>query len=203
MLTEDYFVSASWDGSVYCWDKRSSACISSIQVEGSRVWGAKLSHNALVVLTSESKLLSYSLAHLEKGQYMIEEIQHGIQKIVLNMRFDESRKKLAIGSLEGRCSIRSSSDLGLKFSFKCHRHTEGVVTNAYPINDLCWWPGRNCVATAGGDGNLYVWDIDRRRRMATVEAATDSPVTAVCFNEEASLMAMSVGYDWHKGVKGM
>ncbi len=52
--------------------------------------------------------------------------------------------------------------------------------------------------TCGGDGNYFVWDKDKRKRLKS-SGGCEAPITAVRMSLNGSMLAYSFGYDWAKG----
>ena len=102
----------------------------------------------------------------------------------------------------------------LAFAFRCHRDGKLV----YPVNAMDCFPSPDPLrspvfATAGSDGIVSLWN--RRERQKVKDVSVDpsgslpgpeqqtiklrTPVTDVKFNNDGSLLAYSVSYDWSRG----
>ena len=103
----------------------------------------------------------------------------------------------AVGSVEGRAAVQwvDATKQSKNFAFKCHR--DG--TSAYGINAIRFHPKYpDTFATAGSDGVVAFWDKESKQRLEMLPSV-GSPVSAIAFNRDGSLLAYAVSYDWSQG----
>ena len=61
---------------------------------------------------------------------------------------------------------------GSNFTFKCHRSGTAPQQVAYPVHAVAFSPRKpEHLATAGGDGEVCLWDVKRRERQGQLVAA--------------------------------
>lgn len=112
----------------------------------------------------------------------------------------------AVTSIEGRCGIKNINFRDLKekynedFNFKCHRKTGGG-NDVYPVHQTSFNMKYMTFVTCGGDGNYFIWDKDKRKRLKST-GGCDAPITAVRMSLNGSMLAYAFGYDWAKGCNG-
>ena len=121
-------------------------------------------------------------------------------------------KGFAIGSIEGRCGITNvifnkETPVGYEhkkhlndFSFKCHRIETQTEGDACTVNHMAYNKKYNTFATVGSDGTFAIWNHEAKSRYKTSKE-TPSPMTSVCFSEDASILVFASGEDWNKGIE--
>ncbi|PHH52999.1 Mitotic checkpoint protein BUB3.2 [Ceratocystis fimbriata CBS 114723] len=105
----------------------------------------------------------------------------------------------ATSSIEGRVSVEwfddSAESQARKYAFKCHRQSapdsEGGGDIVYPVNALAFHPVYGTFASAGGDGNVALWDAEAKRRMRQYPKFSNN-VAAVAFSNDGKHMAVGV-----------
>lgn len=103
----------------------------------------------------------------------------------------------AMGSIEGRACVQYVDPLKQtnNFAFKCHRD----AATAYGINAIRFHPKyTSTFATAGSDGTVCFWDRESKQRLDSFPSST-TPISAIAFNRDGSLLAYAVSYDWSQG----
>ena len=103
----------------------------------------------------------------------------------------------AVGSVEGRASVQHIDPLksGNNFAFKCHRD----AATSYGVNCIRFHPKYAITfATAGSDGVVAFWDKESRQRLEYLPSV-NSPISAISFSRDGSLLAYAISYDWSGG----
>ncbi|CAN4093609.1 unnamed protein product [Withania somnifera] len=103
-----------------------------------------------------------------------------------------------VGSIEGRVGVHHLDDSlqGKNFTFKCHREGNDI----YSVNSLNFHPTHGTFATAGSDGAFNFWDKDSKQRLKAMSRCSQ-PIPCSTFNNEGSIYAYAVCYDWSKGAE--
>ncbi|XP_021813386.1 protein RAE1-like isoform X2 [Prunus avium] len=103
-----------------------------------------------------------------------------------------------VGSIEGRVGVQHLDEKqnDKNFTFKCHR--EG--TRIYSVNSLNFHPVHHTFTTAGSDGSFTFWDKDSKQRLKEMSRC-NQPIPCSTFNNDGSIFAYAVCYDWGKGAE--
>ncbi|KAM3337045.1 hypothetical protein P3S68_032745 [Capsicum galapagoense] len=103
-----------------------------------------------------------------------------------------------VGSIEGRVGVHhlDDSSQGKNFTFKCHREGNDI----YSVNSLNFHPTHGTFATAGSDGAFNFWDKDSKQRLKAMSRCSQ-PIPCSAFNNDGSIYAYAVCYDWSKGAE--
>ncbi|GER50842.1 transducin/WD40 repeat-like superfamily protein, partial [Striga asiatica] len=103
-----------------------------------------------------------------------------------------------VGSIEGRVGVHHLDDnqASKNFTFKCHRDGNDI----YSVNSLNFHPIHHTFATAGSDGAFNFWDKDSKQRLKAM-LRCNQPIPCSAFNNDGSIFAYSVCYDWSKGAE--
>lgn len=83
------------------------------------------------------------------------------------------------------------------FNFKCHRKSNHN-NDVYAVHQTSFNAKYMTFVTCGGDGNYFIWDKDKRKRLKST-GGCDAPITAVRMSLSGSMIAYAFGYDWAKG----
>jgi mRNA export factor len=103
-----------------------------------------------------------------------------------------------VGSIEGRVAVQHIDDAeqAKNFTFKCHRDNNDV----YAVNSINFHPVHATFATSGSDGAYHFWDKDSKQRLKAMQRCTQ-PIPCSTFNNDGSIFAYAVSYDWSKGAE--
>jgi len=190
-------VSAGWDKMLYFWDCRQSQPALSVTMPAP-VFAMDVLHPLLITADNARQIAAFNLASQTPTQpvkYMQSTLQHQLRAVAC---FPD-RTGFISTSIEGRCALQYFEDnttASQNFSFRCHRSEQNMC---YAINDVVYHPRMTGVfATCGADGRFVFWDRPSKTRIREYSAG-DMPLTSMRFNATGSLLAYSVGYDWHKG----
>ena len=119
-------------------------------------------------------------------------------------------KGFCIGSNEGRCcvkpyipSLHDKGD-GRSFCFKCHRKEDLATKSAivYPVHGFCFNKKHNTFYSYGGDGTYVSWNKESKAKYRASEPF-QGPIVAADQNEDGTMLAYAVGYDWQGGAVGL
>lgn len=103
-----------------------------------------------------------------------------------------------VGSIEGRVGVHhlDEQQQNKNFTFKCHREGSEI----YSVNSLNFHPVHHTFATAGSDGSFNFWDKDSKQRLKAMSRC-NQPIPCSTFNNDGSIFAYAVCYDWSKGAE--
>ncbi|KAI5957696.1 BUB3 [Candida theae] len=105
----------------------------------------------------------------------VETREVGLKYQVTDIKASPDQSTIAMSSIDGRVSIEyldlpQHEQLEKNFVFKSHRHfdKESGADVVYPINSIAFRKNAsrsNLLFTAGSDGYLCLWDINKRKRL--------------------------------------
>ncbi|WCJ25773.1 Transducin/WD40 repeat-like superfamily protein [Euphorbia peplus] len=103
-----------------------------------------------------------------------------------------------LAQIEGRVGVHHLDDAqkSKNFTFKCHRDGNEI----YSVNSLNFHPVHHTFATAGSDGAFNFWDKDIKQKLKAMTRCPH-PIPSSAFNNDGSIYASSVRYDWSKGAE--
>ncbi|MES1918282.1 RNA export factor gle2 [Bonamia ostreae] len=113
---------------------------------------------------------------------------------------------VCVGSIEGRISVKYfqndkfSVKLSASFNFKAHRektqNNQGELATS--VNAIEFHPKAKMFVSGGSDGNIALWDKAAKQRVKFF-AKVPEAITDIAFNENGSLMAYAMSYDYSQG----
>jgi len=194
LSNEKLLITGSWDTTICYWDCRTPK--PAVQVKcGERVYAMDATSPLLTVCLSNRKCLIFDISKPSQPFRVFESPLKMQTRCVAN--FSNTKDSFAIGSIEGRVAIHHVEEKSRKnFSFKCHRHNE----NVFSVNSIAVHP-YGTFATAGSDGAYTFWDKDSKQRLKLFKPAWNS-ITSCCFNNNGSIFAYALSYDWSRGIAG-
>lgn len=196
-------VSGGWDGMIKVWDVRNGkgACINQASLRG-KVFGMDVNAHLLVVSTSERQNYVYDLRSFH--QPLLEK-ESPLKYQTRCVRVFSDLKGYAMGSIEGRVALEYlqedySVHTERSYAFKCHREKREGETFIYPVNTIAFHPILKTFATGGGDGNVYIWDGDHKKRIAHLRQYPTS-IASLEFNHDGTILAIAASYTFEEGEK--
>ena len=217
----EILLTGGWDGMVKIWDLKSKDPITSFQFYN-KIYSMSYARNLFVVALSENVMAYFNLENLQKYRFEPEliyssHIKSQIRKVLC---MNEGNGYLE-GASEGRIAVKyinfyskpsiiGDDNFGIQrdgdFAFKCHREVRTAgndkFVQVYPINDMSINPVYGSVASVGGNGKYYIWDIGEKSKINERENTEDkTPLTATDFNYSGNLLAYASGYDWSRGAQ--
>ncbi|ABN65317.2 cell cycle arrest protein [Scheffersomyces stipitis CBS 6054] len=102
----------------------------------------------------------------------VEKREVGLKYQIKDLKCFPNNEGFALSTIDGRVSVEyfdSSPQVQetKRFTFKCHR-SHDKVTGAdlvYPVNSIAFNKTYGTLFTAGSDGFVYLWDLEKRKRM--------------------------------------
>eukprot|EP00055_Hartaetosiga_balthica_P018229 m.130894 g.130894 ORF g.130894 m.130894 type:complete len:330 (-) comp9473_c2_seq2:2392-3381(-) len=190
-------MTGGWDAKVKFWDTRTSQPAAVIDLKD-RVYAADVIDDMAVIATADRNVTVLNLADTPQ---IVHEQNTQLQMQTRSIKCFPAKDGFAVTSIEGRCSLQYITDARKNdsFSFKCHRDKEYV----YTVNAVGFHACTNTLTTAGSDGEIIMWDKELKRKNNTLPKA-QSPITCLAYSndENNSILAYGVGYDWSMGYEG-
>eukprot|EP00270_Netrium_digitus_P010877 TRINITY_DN3405_c0_g1_i1.p1 TRINITY_DN3405_c0_g1~~TRINITY_DN3405_c0_g1_i1.p1 ORF type:complete len:361 (-),score=61.70 TRINITY_DN3405_c0_g1_i1:178-1233(-) len=186
---------ASWDKSLRYWDLRQPNPVHT-QPLPERAYAMSVRHPLMVVGTADRNLIIYNLGANPSAEY---------KRIPSPLKFQTrcvatfpDKQGFLIGSIEGRVAVHHVEEAQAQknFTFKCHRDGNDI----YSVNSINFHPVHGTFATAGSDGSYNFWDKDSKQRLKAMTRC-NQPIPCSAFNNDGSIFAYAVCYDWSKGAE--
>lgn len=201
-------ISASWDGHLKFWDMKSPGAIFDISFEPFKIWSFSYVYPLMVGALSDNSIFVMNMESItSRGSSKPELVSPSPLKFqTRHVEVFPTALGYAVTSIEGRCGVKNINFNDLKdkynedFNFKCHRKQD-TANNVYPVHQTSFNARYMTFMTAGGDGNYYIWDKDKRKRLKSTQGC-DAPITACRMALNGEMLAYSFGYDWAKGCNG-
>ncbi|KAJ1678674.1 hypothetical protein EV182_003573 [Spiromyces aspiralis] len=188
-------VTGSWDRTIKYWDLRQQQPIGVLDI-GEKCYAMDAMANNIVVATSNRKI---HYINANNPATISETINSPLKFQSKSLAIFPGNDGFALGSIEGRVAIQYFVEGTKKnFAFRCHRTTKVINT----VNCLAFNPVAKTFATGGGDGEIDIWDKDKRSKL-TSWTDLGNAVTAMGYNSEGTHLAYATGYDWSLGSTGM
>ncbi|KAJ9057762.1 RNA export factor gle2 [Entomophthora muscae] len=194
------FITGSWDKTVKYWDLRQTTPIGSIALPD-RVHAMDVAHPLMVLGLANQAVV---FVNLDNPFVIVKSIESTIKFPIRDVAaFHKPLLGAIITTAEGRCSIQHIDSIKIgnrdpNFVFKAHREKSLV----YSVNCTAYSFTRNFLATAGGDGVFSFWDKENRVRLGNYRPKPTASISAIAFNQDSSIFAYAVGYDWAQGYQG-
>ncbi|KAH1237593.1 Protein RAE1 [Glycine max] len=152
-------------------------------------------HPLMVVGTADRNLIVYNL---QNPQVEFKRIVSPLKYQTRCLAAFPDQQGFLVGSIEGRVGVHhlDDSQQGKNFTFKCHREGNEI----YSVNSLNFHPVHHTFATSGSDGAFNFWDKDSKQRLKAMLRCS-LPIPCSTFNNDGSIFAYSVCYDWSKGAE--
>ncbi|KAL6177742.1 hypothetical protein ACLB2K_049265 [Fragaria x ananassa] len=183
---------ASWDKTLKYWDLRQPNPVHT-QLLPERCYALTVKYPLMVVGTADRNLIMFNL-HNPQTEF---------KRIISPLKYQTrcvaafpDQQGFLVGSIEGRVGVQHLNERqeSKNFTFKCHRENNVI----YSVNSINFHPVHHTFATAGSDGSISFWDKDSKQRLKAMSKC-NQPIPCSTFNNDGSIFAYSVCYDWHKG----
>ncbi|KAI5399623.1 Poly(A)+ RNA export protein rae1 [Lathyrus oleraceus] len=184
----------SWDKTIKYWDTRQSNPVHTQQLPD-RCYTMSVRHPLMVVGTADRNLIVFNL---QNPQTEYKRIVSPLKYQTRCVAAFPDQQGFLVGSIEGRVGVHHLDDAqqNKNFTFKCHRES----TDIYSVNSLSFHPVHHTFATAGSDGAFNFWDKDSKQRLKAMQRC-GQPIPCGAFNNDGSIYAYAVCYDWSKGAE--
>ncbi|KAL4285738.1 hypothetical protein AHAS_Ahas19G0016200 [Arachis hypogaea] len=184
----------SWDKTLKYWDTRQSNPVHTQQLPD-RCYAMSVKHPLMIVGTADRNLIVFNLQNPQtEYKRVVSPLKYQTRCVAA---FPDQQGYL-VGSIEGRVGVQHLDDAqqNKNFTFKCHRENNEI----YSVNALNFHPVHHTFATAGSDGAFNFWDKDSKQRLKAMQRCSQ-PIPCSTFNNDGSLFAYAVCYDWSKGAE--
>ncbi|KAM7254090.1 hypothetical protein ACFE04_031772 [Oxalis oulophora] len=187
-------VSGSYDKTLKYWDLRQQNPAHTQQLPD-RCYSMSVRHPLMVVGTADRNIVVFNL---QNPQAEFKRIQSPLKFQTRCVAAFPDQQGFLVGSIEGRVGVHHLDDgqQSKNFTFKCHRDGNDI----YSVNALNFHPVHHTFATAGSDGAFNFWDKDSKQRLKAM-ARCQNPIPCSSFNNDGSIYAYAVCYDWSKGAE--
>lgn len=184
----------SWDKTIKYWDTRQQNPVHTQQLPD-RCCTMDVRHPLMVVGTADRNLIVFNLQNP----------QNEYKRIISPLKYQTrcvaafpDQQGFLVGSIEGRVGVHHLDDAlkDTNFTFKCHRENNDI----YSVNSLNFHPVHHTFATAGSDGAFHFWDKNSKQRLKNMQRC-NQPIPCGTFNNDGSIYAYAVCYDWSKGAE--
>ncbi|KAH9667315.1 protein RAE1 [Citrus sinensis] len=190
---------AKWDNMCmwivkWYWDTRQPNPVHTQQLPD-RCYALTVRYPLMVVGTADRNLVVFNL---QNPQTEFKRINSPLKYQTRCVAAFPDQQGFLVGSIEGRVGVHhlDDSQQSKNFTFKCHRDGSEI----YSVNSLNFHPIHHTFATAGSDGAFNFWDKDSKQRLKAMSRC-GQPIPCSTFNNDGSIFAYSVCYDWSKGAE--
>ncbi|KAM5571442.1 protein RAE1-like [Rosa sericea] len=187
-------VTGSWDKTMKYWDLRQPNPVHTQQLP-ERCYALTVRHPLMVVGTADRNLIVFNL---QSPQTEFKRIISPLKYQTRCVAAFPDKQGFLVGSIEGRVGVQhlDEGQDSKNFTFKCHRENNAL----YSVNSINFHPVQHTFSTAGSDGSISFWDKDSKQRLKAMQRC-NQPIPCSTFNNDGSIFAYSVCYDWHKGAE--
>ncbi|RYQ87180.1 hypothetical protein Ahy_B09g094649 [Arachis hypogaea] len=194
----------SWDKTLKYWDTRQSNPVHTQQLPD-RCYAMSVKHPLMIVGTADRNLIVFNLQNPQVVFILLLVLKTEYKRVVSPLKYQTrcvaafpDQQGYLVGSIEGRVGVQHLDDAqqNKNFTFKCHRENNEI----YSVNALNFHPVHHTFATAGSDGAFNFWDKDSKQRLKAMQRCSQ-PIPCSTFNNDGSLFAYAVCYDWSKGAE--
>ena len=219
ILENGIILSTSYDKTIRVWDLNQKNEVAKIQFDD-KIYCSDFQLDSLKFVAgfSNDKLLICNIMDLQSQRtsdlpYVFSPLGSGSQLSAIAISKHDNA--LGLTSSDGRANVstlvqNSNGRFRLDniVSFKCHKLDPGQGGNTssykilFPVHSIGFHPEkRHSLFTAGGEGSIHFWDSQRKDRLKTL-SFSGVPVTKAKLNDNGTLLAYALGYDWAKGIEG-
>ncbi|KAJ8143802.1 hypothetical protein OY671_003082 [Metschnikowia pulcherrima] len=192
-------VASTFSGVLVQFDPRSSRASHKTQTQG-KIFAMDTCNRKITVAKSQSAVEVWDARNMAVP---VHKRSTGLRFQATNLRCFPSGDGYALSSVDGRVSMEyyedSASAQEQKFAFKCHRVKDKVAGEdvVYPVTGLEFHPQYKSLFTAGGDGNVCVWNWAKRKRMKLLCHHLESPrsISHMDISGDGQSLAIAVSDD--------
>lgn len=197
-MGQNTLLATTYGGSMRLYDPR-ALVLSQTHDTGGKVFSMDVSRQYVTLAKAQLTVEIYDVRNLSKHLHTR---PSGLRYQVTALRNLPDMGGYALSSVDGRVSVEYYDELpdaqANKYAFKCHRRRsenqeEDVV---FPVTSLKFHPNYGSMFTAGGDGNVCVWNWRKKKRMRILTADDNmGPISQMELSSDGSWMALGVSDD--------
>ncbi|KAJ1679745.1 RNA export factor gle2, partial [Spiromyces aspiralis] len=194
--SEPVLATGSWDKTIKFWDLKQEAPVHSIDLP-ERCYAMDSRGSILVAALAELQYFCFDTNSPQTPRTTKSQNSYQLTSVAI---FHDGTGYVG-GSIEGRAEIQVFNPTSDKdcFAYRCHRSNG----QTFPINQVRVNPSTGTFITAGGDGEMIVWDKDSKSRTGSFASEPKAPVTACAYTSDGNRVAYATGEDWSKGVRNV
>ncbi|OBA22814.1 WD40 repeat-like protein, partial [Metschnikowia bicuspidata var. bicuspidata NRRL YB-4993] len=205
-LDTSLFVATTFGGTMLRFDPRALRVAHTQQLRGKALAMDTCGHLVTVALLQQA----VEIHDVRKWGAPVLTRASGLRFQALALRAFPSGEGYVLSSVDGRVSVEYYDDLAAaqtqKFAFKCHRvrAPAGGEDAVYPVTGLRFHPVHGTLFTAGGDGNVCVWNWEKRKRMKLLAHGLELPraISHMDLSADGAYVAVSVDDDSYSRTGG-
>ena len=199
-------VSGSWDHTLKLWDARAATpCVGTYE-QPDKVLALDVSSAAasatpiLAVATAARRVV---LVDLRSPAEPMQTRESSLKCATRCIAMMPSASGFTLGSVEGRVAVEyvdpSPEAQARRYAFKCHRTTAQGVDTPHPVNAIAFHPTYGTFATGGGDGNVFVWDGAKKKRIGSLKRRYPTSIACLAFSPSGEQLAVAASYTYENG----
>jgi cell cycle arrest protein BUB3 len=198
IVNQRILASGSWDKSIMLFDLASlTKAPTTIALPGA-VYSMDSIDNYIVVGMEDRQIYIYD----------VRKPQEPIQRRESSLKFQTRAIKCFLkgficSSIEGRVAVEyfhEDSANEQRYAFKCHRHVQDTSEIVHSVNALAIHPGRKTTfATGGSDGNVYMWDLEHKKRIKHLVSLDTTGISSLSFSPDGSTLAVAGSHCFERG----
>jgi cell cycle arrest protein BUB3 len=198
IVIQRILASGSWDKTINLFDLASMTKVSSSILLPGAVYSMDSIDNYLVVGMEDRQIYIYDIRKpLEPLQKRESSLKYQTRPIKCFQRGFIS------SSIEGRVAVeyfQEDSDKEQRYAFKCHRQTQNNIEIVHSVNALAVHPGRKTTfATGGSDGNVYMWDLEHKKRIKHLISLDTTGISSMSFSPDGGTLAVAGSHCFERG----
>lgn len=167
VCNDNFIVTGSWDGYLELIDVVNRKVISSHLLEN-KIFCFASAANMLLVVTSKNEISQYILKNRELLK--IGNLEYSLNFQTRSIALAPDSSNCAYGGLDGRIAVRFFQNSDKRYAFHAHKKTLIDETLACSVNSLCYGDSNTHLYTAGSDGIVSSWDLQKCKRTKTWNA---------------------------------
>ncbi|OIR58603.1 MAG: mitotic spindle checkpoint protein Bub3 [Amphiamblys sp. WSBS2006] len=195
------FATGGWDKKFCLWDARAQSAQSVFDLP-KKVYSIDAACEMVVVGMAERAVYLFDVRRLDRPY---QKRESSLRSQTRSVRLFHDAGGFVTSSIDGRVSVDYIDDAQTPrcYAFKCHWETitqnSERVALVHPVHALCL-DAAGQLATGGGDGKVYLWNIHTKKRVSEFMRYPSS-ISSLCFSGDSSRLAVASSYCFEEGEK--